>query len=361
MFDIVIIGAGFYGLSIGNFFAKKDKKVLIIEENAESMRRASLNNQARVHNGYHYPRSYLTANRSHLSFDNFCSKYNDCIFTDFTSLYAIPKNFSKVNSTQFMNLYERIGAPIKKDKFYLNNYFNKQLVESVFEVKEYCFDANKLKKIVLEEYLEYGGQIVYNCSVEKIISRDSNQLILETNTDFNYYCKKVINTTYSNINKINYNSDFEIIPLKHELTEMILVEPPIELSKISITMMCGNFFSFMPFPTTNFHTISHVRYTPHLTWIDKDRDNFKDQNHFINNYEKVSKKQFMLSDIQRFVPILSKSIYQDSIWETKTILPQSDLNDSRPILFKADHNIKNYYCIMGGKIDNIFDILSELE
>ena len=142
---------------------------------------------------------------------------------------------------------------------------------------------------------------------------------------------------------------------------MILVEPPIELSKISITMMCGNFFSFMPFPTTNFHTISHVRYTPHLTWIDKDRVNFKDQNHFINNYEKVSKKQFMLSDIQRFVPILSKSIYQDSIWETKTILPQSDLNDSRPILFKADHNIKNYYCIMGGKIDNIFDILSELE
>ena len=36
MFDIVIIGAGFYGLSIGNFFAKRDKKVLIIEENAES-------------------------------------------------------------------------------------------------------------------------------------------------------------------------------------------------------------------------------------------------------------------------------------------------------------------------------------
>jgi glycine/D-amino acid oxidase-like deaminating enzyme len=361
MFDIIIIGSGFYGLSIGNFFVKKNLKVLIIEENSESMRRASLNNQARVHNGYHYPRSYLTANRSHLSFDDFCLKYSDCIFSDFTSLYAIPKIFSKVNSIQFKNLFDRIGAPIKKDKFYFNNYFNKQLVESVFEVKEYCFDSNKLKRIVLDDYLASGGQIVYNSSVEKIITRNNDIIIVETSKGLNYETKKVINTTYSNINKINYNSNIDIIPLKHELTEMILVEPPIELSKISITMMCGNFFSFMPFPTTKFHTISHVRYTPHLTWFDNDRLTYKEINYFTDKYIKNSKKLFMLSDIKRYVPLLSQSIYQESIWETKTILPQSDLNDSRPILFKADHKIKNYYCIMGGKIDNIFDILAELE
>lgn len=360
MFDIIVIGSGFYGLSIGNYFVKKNRKVLIIEENSESMRRASLNNQARVHNGYHYPRSYLTANRSHLSFDKFCLKYSDCIFSDFTSLYAIPRNFTKVNSTQFKNLFDRIGAPIKKDKFFFNNYFNKQLVDSVFEVKEYCFDSNKLKRIVQDDFITSGGKIVYNSSVERIISIKNN-IIIETSTGINYETKKVFNTTYSNINKINYNSNIDLIPLKHELTEMILVEPPIELSKISITMMCGNFFSFMPFPTTKFHTISHVRYTPHLTWVDNDHKNYKEVNYFTDKYCKISKKSFMLSDIKRYVPLLSQSVYQESIWETKTILPQSDLNDSRPILFKANHSFQNYFCIMGGKIDNIFDILAELD
>jgi hypothetical protein len=69
----------------------------------------------------------------------------------------------------------------------------------------------------------------------------------------------------------------------------------------------------------------------------------------------------MLKDAQRYVPALCKSRYLDSIWEVKTILPQSESDDSRPILMKKDHGIQGFTCIMGGKIDNIYDVIEELE
>ncbi len=53
------------------------------------MSRASYNNQARVHNGYHYPRSILTALRSRISFPRFVDEFRDCVDSDFDKYYLI--------------------------------------------------------------------------------------------------------------------------------------------------------------------------------------------------------------------------------------------------------------------------------
>jgi septum formation inhibitor-activating ATPase MinD len=47
----------------------------------------------------------------------------------------------------------------------------------------------------------------------------------------------------------------------------------------------------------------------------------------------------------------------DSIWEVKTVLPKSEVDDSRPVLYRADCGLPNLTCILGGKIDNIYDIV----
>ena len=53
--------------------------------------------------------------------------------------------------------------------------------------------------------------------------------------------------------------------------------------------------------------------------------------------------------------------YIDSLWEVKTGLSPSEKDDSRPILFKAHWGLPNLICIMGGKIDNIYDALGEYQ
>ena len=59
--DAVVIGGGFYGLYLAEFLAVRLPPGAAVRAGRGLMRRASYANQARVHNGYHYPRSVLTA------------------------------------------------------------------------------------------------------------------------------------------------------------------------------------------------------------------------------------------------------------------------------------------------------------
>lgn len=81
----------------------------------------------------------------------------------------------------------------------------------------------------------------------------------------------VFNCTYASLNQVIHGSSLELIPLKHEMTEMAIVDVPDELKHLGITVMCGPFFSVMPFPSVQMnghylHSFSHVRYTPHYEW-----------------------------------------------------------------------------------------------
>lgn len=68
--DAVIIGGGFYGAAIAVYLVKNRgmRKVILLERESSLLSRASYNNQARIHNGYHYPRSFTTAFRSRVNF-----------------------------------------------------------------------------------------------------------------------------------------------------------------------------------------------------------------------------------------------------------------------------------------------------
>ena len=68
----------------------------------------------------------------------------------------------------------------------------------------------------------------------------------------------------------------------------------------------------------------------------------------------------MRKDAQRYLPALEQCRYVDSLWEIKTLLPQSEIDDSRPILFRPCEELPNLISIMGGKIDNIFDIFEKI-
>lgn len=69
----------------------------------------------------------------------------------------------------------------------------------------------------------------------------------------------------------------------------------------------------------------------------------------------------MRRDAARYMPAAGECQYKDSLWEVKTILPSSEIDDSRPILFKPNYHYKNYHCIMGGKIDNVYDVIAAIK
>lgn len=359
-YDTVIIGGGFYGMRIAQFLVESlgQKKVLIIEKESDTMQRASYNNQARVHNGYHYPRSVLTALRSRVNLPIFSKEYEDAIVTDFDKYYGIAKTFSKVSAKQFQRFFERIEAEVTPAPEAMQ-YFDKRLIEEVFLVKEYAFNSKKIRESLINRLSRLDVDINTKEEV-KTINKTNNGIRVITDKA-NYETNFVLNTGYSSINVINKASKLPVLPLKHELTEMCLVTMPPRLANKAFTIMCGPFFSLMPFPDKNSYTMSHVRYTPHQEW--RDEDGVKNLDKMFDKKKITSKFPLMHADIKRYMPDAANITYNDeSLWEFKTVLTASEDDDSRPILYKADYGgIKNYVCIMGGKIDNIYDVFRELE
>src|SRR5215470_10976755 len=111
----IIIGGGSYGCFAALRLAELHGggSVVIIEQDQDIMLRASYNNQARVHNGYHYPRSLLTALRSRINAPRFIAEFKDAIVTDFEQYYAISRRRSNVTASQFAQFCRRIGADLK--------------------------------------------------------------------------------------------------------------------------------------------------------------------------------------------------------------------------------------------------------
>ena len=65
----------------------------------------------------------------------------------------------------------------------------------------------------------------------------------------------------------------------------------------------------------------------------------------------------MVRDASRYLPLLAKSTYRESLFEVKTTLAKNEYDDGRPILFRESTNAPGLYSVLGGKIDNIYDIL----
>jgi glycine/D-amino acid oxidase-like deaminating enzyme len=362
--DAVIVGGGFYGTVIATYLIKRRgfKRVTLVEREAGLLQRASFKNQARVHNGYHYPRSFLTAYRSRVNFPNFVRDWPDAIVQDFDKIYAVANRNSKLTAKQFERFCNDIGAKIKIAPNSLRSLFSPYLIDNVFLVEEYAFDSTKLANWA-EKELEDCGVRIYLKTNALGISRHSNKnlkvlLSQEGKSEESFITKYVFNCAYSGINQ--FQGDFGGIKtnIKHEITEMALVQPPPILKDLGITVMDGPFFSLMPFPARELHTLSHVRYTPHFQWIDKPGiDPYKK----LDMYQSSTRVDRMMRDVERYMPSISKAKYIDSLFEIKTVLVKNEVDDGRPILFEKSLGLPGCYSILGGKIDNIYDVLEKLD
>ncbi|OQK16320.1 amino acid oxidase [Methyloprofundus sedimenti] len=351
---------------LSEYFARQGHEVMLSEKEDNFMQRASYVNQARVHNGYHYPRSMLTALRSRVSLPKFYAEFRDCIDDTFDKYYLISNIQSKISANQFENFCRRIGAVCEPAPHKITCIVDPHYVEAVFTTKEFAFNAEKLMHTMLDRIGDAGVQYHLNQKIQSVREVNGKLLIHAYSLSDEIELEpiavdEVFNCTYSMINQVINDSGIDMIPLKHELTEIALVKVPDVLKNVGITVMDGPFFSVMPFPARGLHSFSHVRYTPHYEWHDTNSGGYRDAHRHYDLITKKSAWPYMIQDAQRYIPLLSECKYEDSIWEVKTILPSSETSDSRPILYKPNHGLNGFHNIMGGKIDNVYDVIEVIE
>lgn len=365
-YDKIIIGGGLYGLYSALFCGKRNEKVLLLEYDSDSFTRATYINQARVHMGYHYPRSYSTAIKSAHYFDRFNKDYEYCIHSEFDQVYATSSDFSWSNGEQFKKFCD--NAEIRCDEISPTKYFKEGQCDGTFLTKEYTYDAQLLKKHLLEEIAQYSNiELRYNTRINNI-QKNNNYFEVSLCSGEKYSTDFLLNATYASVNQILDKLGFETFKIKYELCEIILCNVSNKLKNVGITVMDGPFFSIMPFGKTGYHSLTSVTFTPHSTSYDvlptfscQEKSNgFCSPKQLGNCNDCPAKPEsawhYMSNLAHKYMKEEYGFEYVKSLFSMKPILKASEIDDSRPTVIKKFSSNPTFISVLSGKINTVYDL-----
>lgn len=371
-FDKIIIGAGLYGLYAAEYSGKKGENILVLEYDTAPFLRATYINQARVHMGYHYPRSLTTAIKSAGYFKRFVDDFSFCIYDKFEQIYATSDKFSWTNAKQFMDFCR--AANIRCDEVAVTRYFKEGMCDGAFLTEEYTYDA-KILGAYYQETLNKRKNVnfIYEARIKEII-KDTSSFIVILEDGRELEASFILNATYASVNQILdkvKNIQTDKFKIKYELCEIILCEPSEKLKSTGITVMDGPFFSIMPFGKTGLHSLTSVTFTPHVTSYEElpqfqCQEGLK-EGRFICTEKSLGNCSLCPHKPETAWPYMSylanKYIreeyqynYKESLFSMKPILKTSEVDDSRPTAIKVLCQKPTFISVLSGKINTVYDL-----
>lgn len=365
-YDYIILGAGIYGLYIAKMLSLKypSRKICVLEYDNKPFERASFINQARVHNGYHYPRSLSTALKSAHYYNRFIKDYSFAINNRFEKIYATSSKFSFTSSENFEKFCTAASIPCTP--IHRNKYFKEGVVDEAFLTEENSMDAKKISEYFTSEISQSkNAEIRYNTRIHSVENKNGNYFLRLQDEEI--YSGFVLNTTYASVNQILNMFGFEMFKIKYEIAEICLCNVSKNISSAGITVMDGPFFSVMPFGLSGYHSLSAVHFTPHKT-CSNNLPNFDCQRINNNCTEKTLANcnfcdaqpktawNYMEQLANKYLKEDIKMDYVKSLYAIKPILKASEISDSRPTIIKEFSKNPFFISVLSGKFNTIYDL-----
>ena len=370
-YDRIIIGAGLYGLYSALFCGKRGLSVLVLEKEPDSFSRATYINQARVHMGYHYPRSLSTAMKSAGYFKRFVDDYKFCIHDKFEQIYATSENFSWTNAAQFIDFCKAAG--IKCDEIPAGRWFQTKMCDGAFLTEEYTYDAHILRDYFLDEISKFSNvELKFDSDIETI-DRDGQEYVIGLGSGEQFSSGFILNSTYASVNQILKKAfPDESFAIKYELCEIILCDVDDNLKNTGLTVMDGPFFSIMPFGLTGKHSLTSVTFTPHVTSYDElptfscqkrlaERGGYSCTPQCLGNCNRCPEKpesswEYMSHLAHKYMKPEYGFYYKESLFSMKPILKSSEIDDSRPTAIRVHSSEPTFISVLSGKINTVYDL-----
>ena len=365
-YDKIIIGAGIYGLYAALYCGKKKQKILVLECDDQAFGRATYINQARVHQGYHYPRSLSTAIKSAGYFERFNKDFDFCIHKEFEKIYATSSEYSWTSGIQFQRFCDAAGIPCEEVS--TERYFKKDMCDGAFRTREYTYDAVILRDYYLTELSMLDNvEIMYGARINAIEQQDKRNVIYLSEGQI-VQASYVLNATYAGTNQILRMVGFEPFEIKYELCEIILCDTNEKLAPYGFTVMDGPFFSIMPFGKTGLHSLTSVTFTPHVTDYDtipvfscqQGVGDYCTEQHLGNcntcKNRPVSAFPYMDKLAKKYLLDDYGYSYRSSLYSMKPILMSSEIDDSRPTVIRMASESPVFVSVLSGKINTVYDL-----
>ncbi|MBM4404416.1 MAG: FAD-binding oxidoreductase [Candidatus Cloacimonetes bacterium] len=364
-YDVLIIGTGIYGLYAADMMSRQGQSILVIDCDPVSFGRGSYINQARVHNGYHYPRSVSTAAKSAYYFQRFNRDFDFAINGKFKKIYAISAKFSFTNGAQFRKFCSYTDIPCREID--AAEYFQPGMAEAAFETEEYAFDAFLIRDWYASKLKDRDNVTFrFGCRITGIETvADRYRLILSDGTQVE--TPYVLNATYASVNQILEQFGFEKFRIKYEICEIALCKPNPALDGMGITVMDGPFFSVMPFGVDGSYSLTSVTFTPHITSFEQlPRFSCQQRNllctpQFLQNCNTCPARphsawNFMHQLARLYLHPRLEMEFTEALFAIKPILLASELDDSRPTVIREFSQSPRFVSVLSGKINTVYDL-----
>ncbi|MCC7246041.1 MAG: FAD-dependent oxidoreductase [Saprospiraceae bacterium] len=368
-FDFVVVGGGIFGCYSALYLARKGASVLLLEKENRLFQKASLVNQARLHSGYHYPRSVATAALSDEHKQRFTTEHKAFVNDHFEKFYAIDRFGSLTDALQFERFCDYLN--IRCERVSAHPLFNFHRLEALYRTEEHSFDPVKLG-----EY--YSTQV----NASSAISLSLQSSIIHARPQGNAWAMQiqqqggvvtevespvVINATYAALNGVNRVFQLPELAVTHEISEIAMLRSAAFADK-GLTVMDGPFGSIMPFGLSGWLSLSSVAYTHHKISYEA-LPRFECQTADVPDCRPeapgictecpnrpVSSAPKMLAQMQQYFSDQVQFDHLFSWFTIKTKLKASHIDDGRPTEISKLSNRPDYYCLFSGKINSIYEI-----
>lgn len=363
--DRVVIGAGIFGLYAAVTLRKRGLEVAVVDLERHPLMRASLVNQARIHMGYHYPRSVFTALQAARRSEQFMQDFPEAVVDDFRHIYAIASAGSLTEPESFERFCNHLSLPLRPVE--VSDYFDPTAVQAAYETEEFAFDATILRKHLLRRIDTLGSVLWYLGNRVMDVGSDGDTYVLTLEEGEVLRTAGVVNATYAGLNEIIRQFGFDPLPLKYELCEVILTRISDTVRDVGVTVLDGPFFSLMPFGRTELHSLTAVDVTPRRT-SDDVLPTFSCQPlnaachpSALDNCAACPARptpsfETMSQLTRRYLHSQFEMKFEESLFSVKAVLRTAEVDDARPTLGIRFSERPQFVTIFSGKVSTLYDV-----
>lgn len=336
---IAVVGGGLFGCTAALVAAKVGHHVDLYEASGALMGGATAHGFARLHRGYHYPRSPETGRESRAGEDLFRAAYGDAVIDRGQQEYVVAPG-SKVTFTEFLAFCDAESLPYE-------TIFGRDAVR----VKEGRINVQALQAIVRYR-----------------VARESNvRVFLDSRVDrgLDGY-DQIIVAAYAGINDVLRDlGHFRCDTYKFQLVErpVILFDADQKMHDKSIVVIDGPFGCVDPLDDSPLHILGHVTETI-LDEYEGVIPRFdRDANRGLSLAARPKVFERARDALVNSIPELSRATYIGSSLTVRAVLAGESATDRRPTLVRrvSDKIVSIFSGKLGTAVDAAYRALALCE
>jgi hypothetical protein len=351
-----VVGAGIFGCTISLAFANDGYDVALFEKEESFLKGGTKGSIFRLHSGAHYPRHLPTAIQSRLGMQSFTETFGDAVNRDFSNVYAVMKEGSRVNRQEFQDFLNTACIPheVLKIPELDSLSIETSRISGAWKIPEGVVDIIVLRELIQDRFSATALQTHFSTRVTEIAYSGTNRRLLicddGTSLEFDF----IIIADYG-MNEIAFTNISHNLPTFEYQTTAIL-KFRADLVSVGVTLMDGDFLTFLP---NGFVEKSYLAYGPRPSLLQTatSASLLKLSGQELEE-RKILFRSKIMSRISDCFPNIGELMDVDLVMGYRSIPANSRDTDKRPSRIEAIDN--SIFRVHSGKIDHAVDLAYEL-